>query len=247
MQQDFSGYERRMIRQHAQLEGIEVVNTTFAALGEHVDALRKGHLLPVGSVEFLREAMSLAGVKEPENISYPPSLRAYLQRDVQQHRIDGNVLEALPARCFVKPVQTKAFTGFVFDAQVPPEDESSLALHKALASMPAVADLWVSEVVDWRTEVRFYVAQGRLLGAGRYDDGPDAWPDPDPATVQAMIEAFVDAPAAYTLDVGVLAGGETALVECNDAWAIGYYKGSLTPSDYYAMLRSRWMEIISNA
>lgn len=247
IQQDFPGLERRALRQHAALVGIDVVNAPLAALGEHVDALRKGAILPVGSVEFVREAMALAGVQEPSNISYPMSLRSYLGRDVQRCRIAGNVMETLPARCFVKPVQTKAFTGFVFDAHTSQGDACSLSQCEALSSMKTGDELWLCEIVRWTTEVRCYVAHGRLLGAGRYDSGPEDWPDPDPSVIESMIDDFSDAPAAYTLDVGVLASGETALVECNDAWAIGYYKGSLRPSDYHAMLQARWMELIFNA
>lgn len=52
-----------------------------------------------------------------------------------------------------------------------------------------------------------------------------------------------NAPAAFSLDVGVLDTGETALIECNDAWALGYYKGSLAHKDYIRMLWMRWEQL----
>lgn len=52
-----------------------------------------------------------------------------------------------------------------------------------------------------------------------------------------------DAPAAFSLDIGVLEPGETALIECNDAWALGYYRGTLSHRDYIDMLWRRWDQI----
>jgi hypothetical protein len=53
-------------------------------------------------------------------------------------------------------------------------------------------------------------------------------------------------PVSYSLDVGVMEDGRTALVECNDGWALGYYKGDLRPLDYFKMLDARWQELILN-
>lgn len=44
----------------------------------------------------------------------------------------------------------------------------------------------------------------------------------------------------FAMDVGVLASGETSLVELNDAWAIGLYDQSITPIAYFFWLLKRW-------
>jgi len=48
----------------------------------------------------------------------------------------------------------------------------------------------------------------------------------------------------YTLDVGRLSTGGTALVETNDAWAIGLYGKALTPRVYLDFLGKRWKSIV---
>ena len=48
----------------------------------------------------------------------------------------------------------------------------------------------------------------------------------------------------YVLDFGVLSGGETALVEANDFWAIGLYEKSMSSQDYLSLLNARWSSIL---
>lgn len=38
--------------------------------------------------------------------------------------------------------------------------------------------------------------------------------------------------------------GMTKLVEVNDGWALGLYKGSCSASDYLKLLEARWEELI---
>ena len=60
--------------------------------------------LPVGSVEFVRSLMCIAGVKEPEALSYPWYLDSFLLR-----RIDALPLERVRASergVFIKPATT---------------------------------------------------------------------------------------------------------------------------------------------
>lgn len=238
--------ETQLVNQFAMIEDVPILSTPLDRLEDHVDTLRSGEVLPVGSVEFMRRALALAGIAEPDNLSYPEPLRRFLKRDVCTLRA-GSVL----GTHFVKPVQTKAFTGFVFDTMTDPDTLTphDREQYEAFLRLHPDEPVWVSEPVRWRTEVRYYIAEGRVLGLGRYDDGPDAWPMPDEMIVREMVDAFTrhpDSPVAYTLDIGVLETGETALVECNDAWAIGYYKGSLSRNDYIKMLWARWMQLSQN-
>ncbi|WP_296701025.1 ATP-grasp domain-containing protein, partial [Thiocapsa sp. UBA6158] len=99
-------------------------------------------------------------------------------------------------------------------------------------------------------EWRCYVAGGRLLWRERYDhDGADDAPDPDSTTIDGMIaahEADEAPPAGYALDVGVLSDGETALVEVNDGYALGYY-GRVTPARacaYLGLLAARYVQML---
>lgn len=237
-----STVETRIAHHFAMLENVPIYAATLATVEEYADLLQDGIALPIGSVEFMRKVMACLALEEPANISYPEALQAFLQRDVRQRRA-GQVL----GTHFVKPTTTKCFTGFVFDTMTDPAtlEPHVQEQHEAFMALDARTPVWVSEPVCWQTEVRYYVCENQVLGYGRYDDGPDDWPMPDERCVQSMVEAFAQAgaPAAYTLDVGVLDSGETALVECNDAWAVGFYKGTLSPRDYVRMLWARWQQI----
>lgn len=246
-QSDSSSRETSIAAQHAMMTNTIILPTTMQTLSDHSDALRKGHTLPIGTVEFVRRAMHLAGIMEPPNYSYPEVLYDHLHRHIKQMRA-GNVI----GRQFVKPVATKVFTGFVFDTLEDPENPACQhrVQYNEFLALPPTELVWVGEPVVWLSEYRYYVMDGQVLGYGRYDDGPDNAPIPDAGAVEDMaktLSASAGAPAAYVLDVGVLDGGETALVECNDAWAVGYYTGTLSPADYVQMLWARWSQLATAA
>lgn len=83
-QADRAGREERLTHQVAMLEDLPLCAVGIEALEQYAAQLAGGVWLPVGSVEFVRRAMVLAGVAEPENFSYPPQLRPYLHRRLEQ-------------------------------------------------------------------------------------------------------------------------------------------------------------------
>lgn len=238
-----SHIEPMVAAQFAMTADVPIKATSLHALDDHATALQQGDTVPIGSVEFIRKAMALAGISEPANISYPESLRRYLRREVTQ-RTAGSVL----GHWFIKPITTKVFTGFVFDTMENPEHLSGhdREQYNVFLSLPPETPVWISEPVTWRSEFRYYVLNGEVRGEGRYDAAADSMPAPDMFLVNEMVWALActkNAPAAFSLDVGVLDTGETALIECNDAWALGYYKGSLAHKDYIRMLWMRWEQL----
>lgn len=235
--------ETRIASQYAMVSDVPIKSAPLAELDAHAGELKGGLLLPVGSVEFVRKAMQLAGISEPGNLSYPEVLQPYLHRRVGQRRA-GSVL----GHWFIKPVTTKAFTGFVFDTMANPDtlDGHDRLQYNEFLMLSPDEMVWISEPVVWESEVRYYVIGDEIRGWGRYDDGPDEAAEPDLSVVAEMVKAMANvegAPASFTLDVGVLSTGETALIECNDAWAVGYYKGSLNYKDYVLMLWRRWEQL----
>lgn len=202
--------------------------------------------LPIGSVEFVREAAAVLRLPLPLDMSYPASLRPWLFREVERTTKHGF---SINTAAFIKPAnQIKAFSGFLY-----PGDDATLDdyAQSELASLQRLADdaeIWVSEPVSWVSEWRYYVCSGSVVGKGRYDDGPDDAPMPDEGELLAMIRAYdADAPISYGLDVGVLEDGRTALVEVNDAWALGLYRGSMSDARYLNMLWRRWRQLREQA
>jgi hypothetical protein len=149
---------------------------------------------------------------------------------------------------FIKPTTTKAFTGFVVDTLGNPEhlDGHDRIQYQAFLALPPEEPVWVAEPVSWLSEYRYYVIDGQVRGDGRYDAAPDDMPIPNRELVAEMASLVArepNAPAAFSLDVGVLSSGETALIECNDAWALGLYKGSIARADYIELLWRRWEQL----
>ena len=238
-----SQLEPRIASQFAMTTDTPIQSVSMEGLDHCLDEL-KGGAMPVGTVEFVRKAMSLAGMAEPDNFSYPDVLGKYLMRELRQQtagEINGN--------WFVKPVTTKTFTGFVLDTA----NTENLGQHdreqfEVFLSLPQNTIVWVSEPVTWLSEFRYYVESGEVIGFGRYDGGPDDLPEPDLSAVKIMASEFFKtpgAPSAFSLDVGVLGTGKTALIECNDAWALGYYRGTLSHKDYIKMLWKRWSQLFN--
>lgn len=241
LRQPASTYETRAVVHAGMLLDIPCLTLQKDDLAGRPDL---GLALPVGDVDYLRAAMASAGAREPENLSYHPALQHLLLRQVRLTHA-GNVL----GRMFVKPVRTKAFTGFVFDTLADPERMSAhdREQHEAFMSCSSSEPVWVSEVVEFVSEWRYYVLAGKIIGAARYDqDGADGAPAPDStvavAAARAMAAAGVD---TFALDLGVLCTGETALVEANDAWAIGLYGKALDSRLYLHMLWRRWKQVVA--
>jgi hypothetical protein len=198
--------------------------------------------VPIGSVEFVRAAMEQVSIAEPPNLSYPPGCEPFLHRNVRLMPA-GSIM----GRWFVKPRTTKAFTGFVYDSEQSPAalDEHDRQQREMLLALPKDTPVFVCEPIQFQSEWRYYIQGRRIIGQARYDDEVDEnAPAPQLDVVNACIQVLgIDHP--YALDFGVLSNGRTALVEANDAWALGYYQGSMLPKRYLDLLIERW-QIICN-
>ena len=237
--------ESRAVRMASMLtDDIQVTNASIEGLQDHQVMLGKG-AMPVGSVQFVRRAMVLTGITEPENLSYPPGCEPYTKRQIWSSTA-GRALN-MDGKRFIKSFETKVFTGFVLDS-----DAGALGLsnhdqiqYNALCGLMSDAPVWVSEPVSWVSEFRYYVMDSGIIGHARYDqEESNTVPEPDIGVVHQCI-ADLSIPHPYALDMGVLSSGDTALVEVNDAWAIGLYGGALKPYDYVRFLAARWSNLLS--
>ncbi len=114
--QNLSSAELRAVRHAVRVgDGIHEQLVSLEGLPAHKEALQRG-AMPVGSVEFVHAALLLIGRPIPPGLSYAPGARDFLSRDVKLCRVSD-----VQARRFVKPQETKLFTGFVYDPASAPD------------------------------------------------------------------------------------------------------------------------------
>lgn len=178
--------------------------------------------VPLGSVQWTLAYATVFGVSIPNPETYPDALRSFLLRDVRR----GTFAQARP-REFVKPVVCKQFV-----AGIRGEMYSDLIDDDCPA--------YICDPVTFVAEWRMYVCNGRILGAGQYGEGDDA--DAPVEWAQTVADCWTSQPAGWSLDVGRLDDGRLALVEVNDGWALGFYKGCPARA-YMDTITARWHEL----
>jgi len=239
LQADNSTIETRSIRQYAAL--VVDVEIKVASI-DSLEDIGYGYFMasmPVGSVEFVQKFCSLAQIKIPEFDPYDPVIRWALCREVRKCQ----VWELFKGQdIFVKPVELKRFNGFVFKGfDYDGYDDHDLEQVDALRQYKLCDQVYVSDVVKFVAEWRIYVTNGNVVATCRYDDSDDEY-DLNGELVDFIVEAFPGRTLA--IDVGLIDNGKLAVVELNDAWAIGKYQG-ISNSDYFELLATRWKEIIN--
>lgn len=225
--------EKRVVRAASMLLDAKVYSASLSDIKDNGVEHIPLDAVPVGTVEFVSAVMKAANILQPVHMTYPECLRESLQRNIWEGYFGDDT-----GNIFVKPRHNiKGFTGAL---------KSTFGDDSAL---PLDYPVWYSEPVKFTSEWRYYISGEKILGAGRYDDGDDDLQEPDIQLVESCVQQMKLAcgPLAYALDFGVLADGRTALVEANDGWAIGYYKGSCSYQDYARMLHARWMQLSNGA
>lgn len=213
--------------------------------GENVLACTDKHLdrgrhklastdLVVGGLPLVRAALRQFGREVPEPLDYPAALHPWLHRELRRSTLAAVMahVENTGNVAFVKPSsRTKRFTGFVLED---PYDYR-------VAGVSRREPVWVSSVVRFLSEYRYYVLDGQVVTCGVAVPGPE----PDSNEVRKAVAAYeaAGAPRAYALDFGVLLSGATALVEANDAFSLGLYPGA-DPDAYLEALAARWGELL---
>lgn len=202
--------------------------------------------IPLGSVEFCLTYFDFLGIKPPKIETYPEVLQPFFFRKIWKAKCSD-----VPPNFFIKPsTQVKAFTGHI-KTGIPPQPGVTLPAGDPYPPNFDDLEVYAATPVKWLSEARYYVLNSEILGHSRYDaeDNPLENPEPNIASVKAATALLkpTNPPCAFCLDFGVLNSGETALVEYNDAWAIGYYPwGTMTEENYVNFIEARWLEIISN-
>lgn len=176
--------------------------------------------IPIGSVEYVQRYAAIRSIILPLSISYPASLMKYLKRDMRT-----GLFHQVPADWFCKPVAIKSFTGDIKNRITETVDDNEMVNY--------------CEPVQVQEEFRFYILDGEILGYSRYDEFETDQPPPV-EVVNQMIDDFVEQPNGCSIDVGYV-DGSVSLIECNDAWSLGYYTwGNMSRSDYVRLVTDRW-------
>lgn len=99
------------------------------------------------------------------------------------------------------------------------------------SEMVPLGDYWVSEVVEFVQEWRYYVANGRVVTTGWYQGEDEDEPAP---------ELGIEWPEGFSgaVDFGRLDDGRIALVECHAPFACGWYGEN--HRDYAEWLLEGW-------
>jgi hypothetical protein len=190
--------------------------------------------LVFGGVDAVRGYLGRLGCEPPE-IDYPEKLLPYLGRTFKIEtlsKIRGRYNEPGPP-VFVKPVEQKLFTGHVV---------SQFRDLIQTTGFDGTTPVYCVGHMEFVSEWRFYIKDGKVDGVGHYNGDPLQFPDT--SIVERAAREYDDGPCAYGLDFGVCEDGETRLVEANDMFALGSY--GLKSMHYSSLIEHRWDQLVRN-
>lgn len=78
----------------------------------------------------------------------------------------------------------------------------------------------ISDLIDFESEYRVFVYKRKIVGLQNYSG--DFLKFPNVNKIEYMIKSFINAPIAYTLDVGICKD-KTCVVEIHDFFSCGFY------------------------
>lgn len=248
--------ESRCIRKLSMTrDDIKVYETKYEDLDKYKDLLLEG-AIPVGSVEFTKYSMKLANINIPEFDCYIMDKYNKSRADYDFHKRTIEIYNKIAIKqgifrfpIFIKPKETKLFTGFVYRGKLTGEyyddgekedysehDKEQLEKYVKLSDE---TELYISDIINIKAEWRCYIKKGKLISVCQYDDSEEDL-IPDSNFINKCIEKLGNSTLA--LDIGLLDNGEYVVIELNDAWAIGKYSG-ISDNDYFNFIVTRWEEI----
>lgn len=207
-------------------QGEDIRLTTYDEVASGKFDLLLEKKLFVGSVDFMTEVFKRAG-KSVATLNNPYQQSTITSiKDARKEVESGQPL-------FIKPLQTKLFTGMVFTKADLSQISKYPADTEVIISKPFTAPI----LSEWRC----YVHNQKIVDSRNY--AGDFRVVPDFALADQQVAVLDEYPVAYTFDVGILENGEQVVIELNDMWAIGNY-GIENPI-YYQLLFDRYIEIMS--
>jgi hypothetical protein len=203
---------------------------------EDIDQVpRSKNVILVAFIEDTQKYLSSIGVPPKLALNIPEELNMFTDREIRYMTLD-EFFKDQEMPIFVKPAMyAKEFAAGVISK---PENKELFFVDHDPAT-----NVLVSSVVDFVSEYRGYVINGKLVGIKHYQGDFRVFPDID--IVDCAVTAYTSAPAGYSIDFGVTSDGRTLLIECNDGWSLGNY--GLDDSTYSTLLATRWLELLKES
>lgn len=211
----------------------------------YANELRAGMCMPVGTPDFVRGFMHVAGISEPRWTCYPGELA----RHMLQHPRRVTAIAALTAAkpIFVKPVYGQPFKAFVLRADRADMDAQANAQLERLLQLPRAGPVWVAKTLDIVSEWRYYVLYGEVIGFAHFFPlAEDDLPAPGIDDISAAIAATPH-DAAYAIDFALLRSDQTTVTAVRDAWGLELIPfGPDKPDnmDFLRLLWTRWSRLM---
>lgn len=153
--------------------------------------------IPVGSIEFVETYLRI-------HYGYERGIAPVLiPKELQADSYMGRRCSVIHGREAAKEIASQWGVSrlFIKSASKLKCDYAGI-YHIADQHWPDDSALFVSEVVNIISEWRTFVYNGRIVGVKNY--AADPWTPPDKEFVSAMVQAYRNAPGAYTLDTAVI-------------------------------------------
>lgn len=185
-----------------------------------------------GFIGDVKLALKKMGLPMPPELDYPEELKEFYGRDIWTGTLkdvkEWPVEDKGPV--FVKSTRQKLITGLIW--------HKTKANRLTLATYDEDTPVFMSNVVNFISESRCYILDGKILDVKRYKGSYSVGPAEE--VVEAAVAAY-KGPRAYVIDFGVTKEGQTLIVEVNDGFAMGNY--GLHAIAYARMLEARWEEL----
>ena len=212
--------------------GFECKEFTFQDMQNGSLKLNSQEDIVCGGVLTIHLALKQMKLQMPESLDYPEVLEPFFGRKIEK-RVWREVLlyineDNYVNPVFVKPCFEKVWTGRVIT--------SFLDLIK-IGNPELEYPVWVSEPMNFESEFRVMVLGDQMRSINFYKGNAFLVPSED--KIKEMISLMKQCEiAAYSLDVGVVNGDQTYLVEVNDSYALGSYGPESVL--YSKMIEARW-------
>lgn len=184
--------------------------------------------VPIGDVPFCEDMLrEQIGEEKANKILvpdfYPEFLSNYLHRIIWLEDLFENGTQKFSDLVFVKPSWGyKAAPAFIVENDVK-------------TGVPG--KYWLSEVIDFEQEWRYYISNGKVLTTGWYDGNDEDEPAP-------VLNINYPDKWCGAVDFGRLDTGEIALVECHLPFACGHYSDDHKEFLLWSIQGWNWMKTL---